>query len=76
MPWERRSPLGPPMDGSAEARLQPVITLRTWATIGSPGSTPSPERIGISVGPNASKAACDSQTSNTWIAPSLSRATW
>ena len=35
-------------------RYQPWITLCTGATIGSPGSTPSPVRIGMSVAPNAS----------------------
>src|SRR5665811_2318659 len=44
-------------------RYQPWITLCTGATIGSPGSTPSPVRIGMSVAPNASNASCDSQTS-------------
>ncbi len=32
--------------------------------------------IGRSVAPNASNASWDSQTSNTWISPFVSRAKW
>jgi hypothetical protein len=42
---------------------QPWMTLCTSATIGVPGSTPSPVKIGIRVAPNASNVACDSQVS-------------
>src|ERR1019366_7982195 len=55
---------------------QPSITLCTRATIGSPGSAPSPVIIGTSVPPNASNASCDSHMSKTWISPFVSRATW
>lgn len=44
---------------------QPLITLWTVATIGGLSSIPAPVRIGRSVSPNASKAACDSQMSKT-----------
>jgi hypothetical protein len=57
-------------------KTQPVITLWTVATIGSFSPTPNSVRIGISVGPNASKSAWDSQMSKTWIAPFDSSAQW
>jgi arylamine N-acetyltransferase len=60
----------------ARGSAQPLMMLRTGATLGCPGSAPRSAMIGRSVAPNASNAACDSQTSNTWIRPSLSRATW
>src|SRR5229473_8253686 len=41
------------------------ITLCTGITAGVPGSIPSCCRMGISVFPNLSNAACDVQTSNT-----------
>lgn len=41
------------------------ITLWTAITAGVPESIPSCCRIGISVYPNLSNAACDDQTSNT-----------
>ena len=41
---------------SAESS-QPSITLCTFAAIGSPNSTPSPVRIGMSVAPNASNSS-------------------
>ena len=56
-------------DQSAE-KTQPGITLWTVATIGSFSPTPNSVRIGISVVPNASKSAWDSQMSKTWIVPS------
>src|SRR5580658_5021670 len=42
-----------------------TITLCTGITLGCPGSIPSCCRMGISVLPNLSNAACDDQTSNT-----------
>jgi hypothetical protein len=44
---------------------QPLMTLRTFATMGGFNPTPSSLRIGMSTGPNASKSACDSQMSKT-----------
>ena len=51
--------------GERPVLRQPLITLWTVATIGALSSIPAPVRIGRSVSPNASKAACDSQMSKT-----------
>lgn len=58
-----------PRPNGPRVPAQPSITLCTVATIGSFSPTPSSVRIGISVGPKASKSSCDSQMSNTWIPP-------
>ncbi len=42
-----------------------MITLCIGITCGWPGSSPSSWRIGVSVRPNLSNAACDVHTSNT-----------
>ena len=65
-----------PMPAAVDGQTQPWITLCTWATIGSFSPTPNSVRIGIRVGPNASKSSCDSQMSKTWISPFDSSATW
>src|SRR5664280_2844216 len=72
---DRQEPMNRPTDRSVP-KTQPVITLWTVATMGSFSPTPSSVRIGISVGPNASKSAWDSQMSKTWIAPFDSSAQW
>jgi ABC-type multidrug transport system ATPase subunit len=61
---------------TARRRLsQPLIILRTGETCGWPGSAPTAARIGSSVAPKAWNDSSESQTSNTWIWPPVSRAT-
>src|SRR5262249_31133490 len=66
----------PAIEGAVRDCGQPGMMLCTVDTCGCPGSAPNSAMIGTSVSPKASNDSWESQTSNTWICPSLSHATW